>query len=1096
MVTGIVISVLGPLRVETGDGPRPVRGARLGTLTAVLALAGGREVPRAELMDAVWDEHLPAAPDNALQALVARLRRALPPGTVHSSPTGYRLAVRAEDVDALRFESLVRAASGSARRDGAGSAARQVPPLREALALWRGPALDGLAPTRAVRAHAVRLEELRRRAREDRVDADLAAGEGAALVAELSALVSEDPLRERPRAQLMRALQAAGRRAEALAVYEEGRARLAEALGIDPSDELRRTHLAVLRGEGAPPPGPRAARPEPATPLTAAPLTELTGRDAELATVAELLDRSRLVTVTGPGGVGKTRVATEAARRAARAGGRDVRLVELASVSEPAAVPWAVLDATGAGESGLLSAPGFQTAHPGAVLRRLAAVLAESPTLLVLDNCEHLTEAVAETVGALLARCPDLRVLATSRAPLGVPGERLLPLAGLALPASPADAASSPAVRLFVDRATAVRPGFTLDHHTAGPVVAICRALDGLPLALELAAARTLSLSVAEISDRLDDRFQLLDGGAGTAGGRRRTLTAVMDWSWELLDDAERTLARRLAVFAGRAELSLVERVCAAPPLYRTRIAPLLSGLVAKSLVQSDEVAGRTGYRMPETVRLYAAGRLAAEGPDEDAATRLRHARILLEIAEATEPELRRAGQIEGLATLRGLLADFHAALHWSVRSGPPELPMRLVAALEWFWLLSGRREEGAEWTRRALALPAAGSPKERAIVCAIGGLQLGALLGEEEGLRHLFEALSLIRDLPDADHPALVAASILGSLAAGSPEAVAGTLRSVEDHPDPWVGSFARMLGARMLANAGQPQAARAELRAALDGFRTVGERLGLTFTLSVLAELESDRGDHVGAISAWEEALRAVAELGVAEDQPMLLVRLAVEHARTGRDAEAEAGLARAAEQAARLGLGEVTGVAWHALGDLRRARGRAAEARTLLDRALAQVMAHGRGIGYRPAVLVSQGHLAVAEGRLAAAAEACADAWELAGRVDDAPLTARVLVLAAEIAVAGGRAEPGAVLLRTAAAVGGQPLDAQPDARRVADAVRRALGEAAYAVVRPVGPGEVGALVSDVAGSAGAGSAGGGSAGAGAVGGGVPRPVVREG
>ncbi|WP_432174685.1 BTAD domain-containing putative transcriptional regulator [Streptomyces sp. Tue6028] len=1057
MPTGAAIRILGPLRVRTTDGgTADVRGARLQTLVAVLALAAGREVARSDLLEALWDDALPSAPDNALQALTSRLRRALPGLVVDSSPTGYRLVVRRDDVDALRFESQVSAVAAVR-----GDHARRAAALRDALALWHGPALAGLTPTPVVRAHATRFEELRRRAREDRIDAELALGGGPALVAELAGLVSEDPFREKLRVQLMRALQTDGRQTEALGVYQEARTLLAETYGIDPSAELHQAYLDVLRGEGTTAP-PR--RPPRRTRLPV-PLTELVGRDADVERVRQLLDHARLVTVVGPGGVGKTRVALEAARRVDERGTQRVVLVELASVTDPANVPRTVLDTLGAGEGGLLSAPGFETPGHGPVLRRLMSLLAGEPALLVLDNCEHLVEAVAETAATLLAHCPDLRVLAAGRQPLGVSGERLHRLTGLALPEGPTDAAGSPAVRVFVDRALAVRPAFTLDERTVDTVVAICRALDGLPLALELAAARLQSLSAEQIRDRLDDRFRLLGAEGRPADGRRRTLRAVMEWTWDLLDDAERTLARRLAVFAGRVDLTLVERVCAGDGLDPADLDMLLASLVAKSVVQTEENGRQVGYRMPETVRLYAAEQLAAAG--DEALLRTRHARTLLTIAEAAEPGLRRHGQAAELARLTALLDDFHAALRWSLDHAPDGLAVRLVASLEWFWLLCGRRAEAMEWTRRALDLRCDSRPRDRAIVCAFGGLQHGALLGEETGVTYLFEALALIQELPEADHPVLVAAGILGSLASGSPEVVSEQLRALGGHRDPWIASLARMLGARMLANAGQPHAARDELLAALDGFRTLGERLGLTYTLSALAESESARGDHVGAIGALEEALRAVTELGHAEDRPMLMVRLAVEQARSGHPEAAEAGLLEAAAEASRMGLGETLGVAHHALGDLRRTQGRTAEARGLLDRALAEVMAHGPGVGYRPAVLTSQGHLAVAESRLPAALEACTAALDLARQVDEAQLLAQVLVLAADIALAQAEPKHAAVLLHTAADVRGQPLDADPDVRRVARATRLALGDDRYGAARPVGHDEIEGLVAGLAG-----------------------------
>ncbi|UNS95025.1 winged helix-turn-helix domain-containing protein [Streptomyces tubbatahanensis] len=1061
MPAGIAVSVLGPFQVRSPSGPVDVRGSRLRTLCAVLALGAGREVSRAQLLEALWDEEPPAAPDNALQALVSRLRRSLPGVAVESGAGGYRLVLERAAVDAWCFEAFVQDAA-SARGEGG----RRLDLLREGLGLWRGPALSGLIQSRTVRAHAARLGELRWRALEDRIEAELEAGGGASLVAELSGLVFEDPYREHTRALLMRALQAAGRQTDALAVYDDARKRLSQAFGIDPSAELQQTYLEVLRGQAVSPPTP--APPPAAAPVVAGggrrrlptPLTPLVGREADVCRVGELLDRARLVTVVGPGGVGKTRVAVASARRVEEAGD-PVWMVELAAVGDPSHVPGTVLRATGIGEGGLLGAEFAQAPHE-LVMRRLTGLLGEGRGLLVLDNCEHLVGAVAQITAEVLAACPRLRVLAASRQPLGVHGERLHHLGGLPLPprdGSLAEAAAAPAVRLFTDRATAVRPSFVLDGETAGPVVEICRSLDGLPLALELAAARLLSLSAQEIRSRLHDRFRLLEPQGGSGERRQRTLRTVTDWSWELLEQAEQTLARRLAVFAGRVELPLIERVCAgapgaADPPVPGELEQLLSSLVAKSIVYTDQAEGRSGYRMPETVRLYAGERLTAAG--EESALRQRHAETLLEIAQAAEPRLRRGEQTRELAALTLLWDDFHAALRWSLAKAPPELPLRLVASLEWFWLLSGRRTEGAEWTRRVLARTGGTRPVERAIVCVVGGLQQGALLGREEGVAYLFEALELVQRLPasqTAEHPVLVVAGVLGSLASGSPERVGEVLRRLAGHADPWLAALARMLRARMLANAGQPSAARGELLAALEGFRQVGERLGLAYTLSALAESDSALGDHVGAVSALREALQAVTELGDAQDAPMLLVRLATEHARVGAFRSCEGCLTDAEREATRLGLGEVLGVVHHARGDLRRAEGRLEEARGLLDRALAQVTRHGRGVGYRPAVLVSRGHLAVAEGRTQAAAEACAAAAQFARTVGEAGLRARVLVLAADMALGQDEPERAAALLRTACEVRGEAMETEPDVRRITAAARSALGAERYAATGPL-------------------------------------------
>jgi len=380
-------------------------------------------------------------------------------------------------------------------------------------------------------------------------------------VAELEELVAAHPLSERLGGQLVRALAVRGAQADALGAYGRLRARLADELGIDPSPELQAVHVAVLRGELTPrapkaaTPGPPApAAPPPAGPVPAvrtnlrSPITSFVGRGDDLDRITDALASARLVTLTGPGGAGKTRLAAEAAARLLARMPDGVWLVELASVADPVDLPQAVLALLGARELRLLAPPGTTAVAP---LDRLVEAIGSRRMLLVADNCEHLVEAAAALVDHLLARCPELSVLATSREPLGIAGELLHPVGPLAVPdgrVSPAEALAYPAVRLLADRGAAARPGFAVDQATVGPVLRICRALDGMPLAIELAAAR------------LDDRFRLLADGRRPVAGRHETLRAVIDWSWELLGGAEQVLLRRLSVFAGGATLEAAER--------------------------------------------------------------------------------------------------------------------------------------------------------------------------------------------------------------------------------------------------------------------------------------------------------------------------------------------------------------------------------------------------------------------------------------------------------------------------------------------------------------------------------------------------------
>ncbi|MEV0521762.1 BTAD domain-containing putative transcriptional regulator, partial [Nonomuraea sp. NPDC050405] len=683
------IGMLGPLELRADDGtPVEVGGARLRAALIVLALSPGQVVPMARLVDGVWGERPPAGAVNAVQALVSRLRRALPSVPIESHPAGYFLDVEPDTVDVVRFERLAAAGRSTAAGDPAGGARI----LREALALWRGPALVDVAGADFFAAPVARLSELRLSVLEDRVEADLRAlsldGTGAALVVELTSLVAEHPLRERLAGALMRALCAAGRRAEALAVYERARRALAETLGADPSPELSALHTAILRGEvAAAPRAPVAARAAGAAASAPGdavrtnlrvPLTGLVGRRHDLKRVGDLLDGHRLATLTGPGGSGKTRLAGEAARAflGRRPGG--VWLVELAPVREAAEVPRAVLAALRIGEQ----AWGGPIPE-GDPADRLVAALRTRDLLLVLDNCEHLADAVAALADRLLGECPELRILATSREPLGLTGEALWPVEPLALPpegAGAAEAMTYPAVRLLAERARAANPGFEVNEGTAAAVVRICRALDGMPLAIELAAARLRTMTAERLAERLGDRFRLLTGGSRVALARHRTLRAVVDWSWDLLSDEERALLRRLAVFSGGATPEAAERVCTdegataeaagqvcpdggatAEVAERVRadggvvigravgeagsgerVLALLFGLADKSLlVVSDDEGPRFG--MLETIREYALERLREAGELER--VRRAHAAWFAAFAEAADPELRRAGQ-------------------------------------------------------------------------------------------------------------------------------------------------------------------------------------------------------------------------------------------------------------------------------------------------------------------------------------------------------------------------------------------------------------------------------------------------------------------
>jgi predicted ATPase/DNA-binding SARP family transcriptional activator len=1052
------IDILGPLEVRAGPGhPVEVAGPRLRRLLLRLALDPGRVVISGQLVDAVWDEHPPAGAANALQALVSRLRRLLP-DVLESHPSGYRLAVPAEAVDAARFEALALAGREQLGRDPGRARAL----LGEALALWRGPALADAAGAGFAEPAVARLDDLRLQALEDRVEADLAAGASDRLVAELEELVAAHPLSERLGGQLLRALALGGRQADALGAYERLRARLAEELGIDPSPELQAVHVAVLRGQLAPPPraDPDAgAPPPPAAARTnlRAPITSFVGRGDDLDRIGAAFSGARLVTLTGPGGAGKTRLAAEAAASLLEPMPDGVWMVELGSVVDPVDLPQAVLSLFGARELRLLAAPGMTAVPP---LERLVEAIGDRRLLLVVDNCEHLVAAAAALVDHLLARCPGLSVLATSREPLGIAGEVLHPVGPLAVPegeVSPAEALAYPAVRLLADRGAAARPGFGVDETTLGPVLGICRALDGLPLAIELAAARFHALSPGQVAARLDDRFRLLADGRPVVG-RHQTLRAVIDWSWELLGRAEQVVLRRLSVFAGGATLEAIERVCAGPDPggpAADEVLYLLAGLVDKSLVVAAEADGvGVRYGMLETVRAYGAERLAEAGEDETLARA--HAGYFLHLAEQAEPELRRPDQLRWLARLAAERDNLHAALRWATDRGEAAVALRLAAALGWYWFLTSARAESLDWMVKALALPGEAGSAARAQVLAYrslttisGGIELDAAL--ELGAQALALVDALPPDEPGRSHPVLVILPALMAMFGTDDDQVAlDRLAGNQDHPDPWMAAMAHLLTGALMVNFGEAAAGEREPGSDPARFRELGERWGVGQALVAQADLSSVRGQPEQAMAALAEAREVLAGLGDREDVSQILIRTAGERARAGQIDQAEHDLEAADRIAHEVGAEDQKLFVRLTRADLARWQGRLDEARKLLEAAIVDYRRGGFPVEQVHAVaLAALGHLEVAAGRLTDARDRYRRALEVALATHDRPVIARVVGLAAAIALAHGDPGRAAELLGTADVLRGMPDEADVDLRQVREATRAALGDQGFAL-----------------------------------------------
>ena len=792
---GVRVRLLGSLELVVDGAVSQLKGAGERALLALLATAPGRTLSRDRLIDALWGDMPPANPDNALQLRVSKLRKVVG-GALVTDPRGYRLDIGSDDVDAAVFARLV----GQRR-------------YADALALWRGAPLAEFTDQPWAAAEAARLTELHATAVEEHVDERLAAGDHAALVAELEGLVSAAPLRERLRAQQMLALYRCGRTADALAVFQGFRRLLNNELGVEPSAALRQLEAGILREDPALD-GP-ATRAAPATGNVPSPLSSVIGRDADLRRVDDLLTANRLVSLTGPGGVGKTTLAVVAARRVAARYDDGAWFVPLAAVTDPARIPDAVADALG------LADPDSASAH-----KLVTAWLGPRQALLVLDNCEHLADACATFVlGLLRAAGEQLRVLVTSREPLGVAGEVQVPLP----PLQPPDA-----VRLFAERATGVNPDLVVSDDDAD-VRRICERLDGMPLAIELAAARAKTLPPQQIAERLDDRFRLLTLAPRTAEARHQTLRATVDWSHDLLDDRQKTLFRRLAVFRRGWTLDAAQSVCSEGP--DDDVLDVLGDLVDRSLV----VADRGRFRMLETIRAYAAERLEQAGEAERIARR--HTAFFTSFAAEVAPHLRGPDQARWLARLRDEDANLRLALTWAAAhaADEPDLALRLGDALGWYWYV-GRQVDGRGYLHAVL--DAARSADEGARAGALQALSLavrpvGCIVHPTpEGARAAADSDTAFRRLGDSARAAF--SRLLVAVEGVAQPDPTGHLGMVDEartalrgHGDDWGLALADFVEMEIRLHHGQVDEALALGRAASRSFDTLDDDWGRSAVL-----------------------------------------------------------------------------------------------------------------------------------------------------------------------------------------------------------------------------------------------------------------------
>ncbi|MGY1743891.1 AfsR/SARP family transcriptional regulator [Blastococcus sp. SYSU D00695] len=683
------VRILGPLQVEDGHGPVAVGGHKPRTLLAVLLLAGGDLVSTDRLVGTLWGDAPPPGAGTALRAYVSRLRGALGDAVaLRYRPPGYCLSLDGATLDAEAFERLVATARSAA---AAGEPERALADLDAGLALWRGDALAEFADEEFAAATAARLTELRTSATEDRLELLLELGRAAEALPELEAAVRRHPTRERPAVALMRALYATGRQADALAAFHDLRTRLDEELGVEPAAAARALYRRILVHDpalaGRPPPGnlPRRA-------------SGFVGREREVDRVLAALRAGPLVTLTGVGGAGKTRLAVEVATRDRARFADGVWLCELAALPDGGPVGHAV-----AAVLNVQQRPGLS------IEQTVVEYLRSRTALLVVDNCEHVLAPAARLVAAVVAHCPDVVVLATSREPLGVEGEQLWPV-----PPLPAQDAAE----LFLQRARAVSPDLRLDAADAEAVATVCARLDGLPLGIELAAARIRVMTPAEIARRLEEA-PLVGGGRG-AVARHQSLGQAIDWSYRLLPEAERRVFRGLSVFVGGADLRAVHRV-ADPEATGDEALDRLTRLVERSMVAAVNGGAHSRYRLLETLRAYGRARTEADG--SGGALHRRHAAYYVDLAERAARGVQgpdeRAWVQEALAETDNLRAAF---LH-TCADGDRDLALRLTAAVpEVISLRIGY--EAAAWAERAVV---GADPAHPRYVAVVGAAARGA---------------------------------------------------------------------------------------------------------------------------------------------------------------------------------------------------------------------------------------------------------------------------------------------------------------------------------------------------------------------------------
>ena len=993
------VSLLGPVCLVDGDRGVSVTGEKQRTLLALLALVPGDPVSADALVDELWVGAVPSDPTNALQARISAVRKLVGAERLRSTAAGYVLDVSADQVDACQFEQLVEAGRQAL---GNGEPAIAATQLEEAISLWSGDvALADVPREGRVQLAAERLEDLLAGAHEARIDADLALGRHDRTTTELRALVARYPLRERLREQLMLALYRSGRQADALAAYQEARETFIDELGLDPGPALSALEGAILRHDPSLMPGPGAR------PTIRRPLTTFVGRAAELEGVAAALADGQLVTIVGPGGVGKTRLATEIALRADVA----ARWVALDSVEDSAGVLPAIAAALGVAEE------------------QIDTWIATQPMVLVLDNCEQVVDTVAQVVENLLSRSPALRILATSREVLGIGGERPWPLAGLP---------TEDATTLFEVRAP--------DTVGDAALASLCEELDGLPLAIELAAARTSVLSPAEIASRLGDRFGVLSHGGRTAVPRHQTLRALVDWSYELLFEDERRALAALSVFRSRFTMDDAEAVCTAVGLDRADVIDIVGRLVDKSLVAAD----RGSLGMLVTIRDYAAERLDAFGLVQEA--RRAHARNLVDLAGALGASLLSADQLAAIDLLSVRDDDLNAALDWCEATGEHDAAVSLTAALGWYWYV-----RGAWWAARRRLESVLHEPNRDPVTrgVSLGWLGHFALVTDADvdaALVAAREQHACGRDAKDdvlqarADVQFIRVYAMAGDMpAVNEPLAEATRLLAGRDEPF-WTGWCSYFASVAAFA-AGRVDEAEPLIAEAVAYFHRAGERWALFNALMHAGNVFELYGRLDDAAACFGEALVHAGALRFRSGEGRARVRLAGVSEALGDAGTAAEVCAQCIDVARDLDDGPLLATTRVVLARIARARGDLAQADELSEAALRAPESRNRDL-----LMVAtneRGFVLAARGRRGDGLGLHREALRLSNPSADVRFVATALEGVAGC-LPGTEAARSAMLLGAAEAVRGRPVPGiGADRSYVDETIRRlraALGEGA--------------------------------------------------